>query len=171
MTFKRFVFILPVVLALSACGGDSKPAPTATAQPAPAAPKVAAVQPPTPAVQTPKPAPVPVKAASKKALAPLMGTWSADLGGCGGMGTITISAKEFSGAENACSISSFGDNGDGTFTAAMDCDSQGQKTSERIVMNPVFAPTGEGITMTYVDRGNEEVTVLRCDAGDTAAAE
>jgi hypothetical protein len=47
----------------------------------------------------------------------------------------------------------------------MNCDSQGQKATERIAMNPVFAPTGEGITFTYLDRGNEEVTVLRCEAG------
>ena len=53
-------------------------------------------------------------------------------------------------------------NGDGSFTAAMDCNSQGTKASERIKMRPLFAPTGEGIGLTYLDRNNTEATVLRC---------
>lgn len=164
MPISRFVFIVPFALLLAACGGDTpKPpaTPTATAKPAPT---VAA---PAPA---PKPA-APVVQATAEAIAPLIGSWAADLGNCGGQGMISISATEFRGTENVCAITSMGDNGDGTFMAAMDCTAEGAKTSERIAMNPIFAPSGEGITLTYLDRGNEEVTVLRCPAPRAAATQ
>ena len=37
------------------------------------------------------------------------------------------------------------------------------KTHHRIQMRPIFAPTGEGIDLTYLDRDNLKSEVLRCD--------
>lgn len=157
MQLSRFAVALPLLLTLAACGGGNQP----PAAPAPSAQPAATVA--TPAAPAPAPA-KPAKPASEAAIAPLMGNWAADLANCGGDLSITLSAKEFNGAENVCAIDSWGDNGDGTVTATMSCTAEGQKTTERIAMNPVFAPTGEGITLTYLDRGNEEATVLRCPA-------
>jgi hypothetical protein len=97
--------------------------------------------------------------------APLFGTWAANLAWCSGSGEggpITISATRFEGSENLCDITELADNGDGSFTAALSCTGEGQTATERVTMTPVFAPTGEGVTLSYLDRGGEKVTVLRC---------
>jgi hypothetical protein len=44
----------------------------------------------------------------------------------------------------------------------MTCTSQGQSADESIKMRPIFAPTGEGIELTYLNRNNLETTLLRC---------
>lgn len=158
MPLDRLFQIAPLALALAACsGGGSKP----PAAPAPSAQPTATIAAPA--------RPGPAKPATAQALAPLMGTWAADLTACGTAATISVSASQFTGAENRCAIASFGDNGDGTFTATTNCTAEGRTATERIRMDPVFAPTGEGITLTYLDRGNEEVTVLRCDAAPAAS--
>jgi hypothetical protein len=162
MQLDRFVLVLPAFLALAACGGGN-PQPPAT--PAPTTQPAATVaQPAAPAVPGTPMAATPAAAVSDEALAPLMGNWAADLANCGTDLSISLSAEAFNGAENACTIASWNDNGDGTVTATLNCAAEGQQTTERIAMNPVFAPTGEGITLTYLDRGNEEATVLRCPA-------
>jgi hypothetical protein len=143
--------ILGVSLALAACSGGTPPA-------APAASSSAAPQ---GAAAAPSAAAAPANAES---LAPLFGTWAADLSQCGQTaGPIKISASRFDGAENGCDIGGFTDNGDGTFTAALACQSQGQTAKENIKMRPIFAPTGEGIDLIYVDRDNQAFTVLRCE--------
>ncbi|RYE10225.1 MAG: hypothetical protein EOP22_05740 [Hyphomicrobiales bacterium] len=136
------IAVLPALL-LAACGGEPAPTPPAASAAAPAA---------TPAVAAP---------ASDELLAPLFGTWALDPSQCGGP-VLKISKARFEGAENGCDISGFTDNGDGTFTAAMSCTAEGQTAGESIKMRPIFAPTGEGIDLTYVDRDNLETTVLRC---------
>jgi hypothetical protein len=140
--------VLGVPLLLAACSGGTPPAaPAASSSAAPqAAPQAAAAAP-----------------ASADNLAPLFGTWAADLSQCGQpTGPIKISATRFEGAENGCDIGGYTDNGDGTFTAALACQSQGQTANENIKMRPIFAPTGEGIDLIYVDRDNQAFTVLRC---------
>lgn len=44
----------------------------------------------------------------------------------------------------------------------MSCQSEGQATSERIKMEPLFGPQGEGIRLSYLDRGGDPVTVFSC---------
>ncbi len=129
-------------LALAACTGNEPP---------PAQPSAASSAPPPPQDAEP---------ASDEALAPLFGTWALNPNQC--EQNIKISKTRFEGAENGCDITSFGDNGDGSFTAAMSCASQGQTADEQIRMRPVFAPTGEGVELTYLNRDNLETLLLRC---------
>ncbi|MBI4920718.1 MAG: hypothetical protein HY834_03145 [Devosia nanyangense] len=95
--------------------------------------------------------------AADDALAPLVGTWALDVAQCGGQ-VLKISKTRFDGPDSGCDITGYTDNGDGTFTAAMSCSG----TNETVQMRPIFAPTGEGIDLTYVDRDNLKTTVLRC---------
>jgi hypothetical protein len=37
------------------------------------------------------------------------------------------------------------------------------------MMRPLFGPSGEGIGLTYLDRGNQEATVFRCVQPKTAS--
>ena len=110
----------------------------------------------------PAPAPPQTKAASDKDLAPLFGTWGLDPANCGTQ-VLKISKTRFEGPGSGCDITAFNDNGDGTYTATMTCTAKGQSSSERIQMRPIFAPTGEGIDLTYLDRDNLKSEVLRCD--------
>jgi hypothetical protein len=140
---RRSLSAVIVLLCLSACtGGGQAPSQSASQEPA--------TQP---------------TAATDKALEPLFGTWGLDPAKCDQV--LTISKTRFEGAENGCDIASFADNGDGSYTAAMTCSSQGQSASENIKMRPVFAPTGEGVELTYLDRDNLETLLLRCGAAKT----
>ena len=139
--------LLPVLL-LAACGGDTPPAQST------ATPSAAAAAPAQPA------------AASDDDLTPLFGAWGLDPSRCDQV--IKISRTRFEGAENGCDISSFTDNGDGSYTAAMSCTSHGQTANEQIKMEPVFAPTGEGVELTYINRDNLKTTLLRCGAAEAA---
>ena len=142
---RPILLALVLPLALAACDNSPKPAATTPAeQPAAGAPA----------------APAPAAPAGDAALAPVIGTWGFDAPAC--TAPITIAANAFEGAENSCEISGWTDNGDGTMTAAMTCNSQGQTASESIKMTPLFGPAGEGIRLAYVDRGGDPVTVFRC---------
>lgn len=146
---RRFALVLTLPLLLAACD-NNPPQPNAPAAEAPAA---------QPAAETPAAQPAsPAGAAAE----PLFGNWAADPASCGT--PIVISATSFQGAENSCEITSLTDNGDGTFTAAMSCNSQGQTAQESVSMEPIFGPTGEGVRLTYLDRGGDPVTVFRCPA-------
>lgn len=139
---------IPAALLLAACGSGTPPPPqTASTSSSAAAPT-------TTQVATP---------ASDDALKPLIGNWGLDPANCGDQ-VLKISAKRFEGPGSGCDISGFTDNGDGTFTAAMSCTANGQTSNERIQMRPIFAPTGEGIDLVYLDRKNLASEVLRCDA-------
>lgn len=138
----RLVLVPLVVLSglvLTACSNEQQPAAPASSQ-APAASSVAVAD---------------------AALAPLFGTWALDPAQCGGQ-VLKISQTRFEGAENGCDITGFTDTGNGAFTAALACAGEGQTVNEQIVMRPVFAPTGEGVELTYVNRDNLQTTVLRC---------
>ena len=148
----RFAAIIIPALLLTACGGGNPPA--APAQPS-TQPDVPA---PPPVVQSTTPA----KDADLK---PLFGTWGLDPANCGDQ-VLKISKKRFEGPGSGCDITGFTDNGNGTYTATMSCKASGQTSSERIQMRPIFAPTGEGIDMVYLDRKNLQAEVLRCDAGN-----
>ncbi|MEO6013762.1 MAG: hypothetical protein ABIQ30_09295 [Devosia sp.] len=136
--------LLPTLL-LSACGGGGDPAPAKPSSEAAAA-------------QTPAAAPV---TAAHEDLAPLFGTWALDPKNCGGQ-VLKISQSKFEGPGGGCDITSFTDNSDGSYTAAMSCGAAGKTASEDIKMRPIFAPTGEGIDLVYLNRDNLAATVLRC---------
>jgi hypothetical protein len=146
---RRFPFVLsvPFLLAIAACGQNPPEAPSST-QPAATAPAEAAT------------APAGTPAAPASDAAPLFGSWGFDAPACSS--PILISATSFEGAENTCEIGGFTDNGDGSFTASLDCSSQGQTANERVAMTPIFGPQGEGIRLSYLDRGGDPVTVFRC---------
>jgi hypothetical protein len=131
-----------VVVTLAACSGGE-----------PAAPAPSSAAPPGAAAAAP---------AGDDALAPLFGRWALDLSQCSGGEVLQISKARFDGPGGGCDITGFSDNGDGTFTAAMSCTGNGRTTDEKIVMRPIYAPTGEGIDLVYLNRDKLESTVLRC---------
>jgi len=156
--FMRASSLLPflLIIPLAACGGGTPPAESSstTTQAADAT--------------APAAAPAAVKAASGKPakdadLKPLFGTWALDPAQCGAQ-VLTISKARFEGPGSGCDISGFADNGNGSFTATMSCTSSGQAATERISMRPIFAPSGEGIDLIYLDRKNLTSEVLRCNA-------
>ena len=138
---------IPAALLLAACGGGTPPPPQTAST-------ASSAQPATTQVSTP---------AKADAIKPLIGNWGLDPANCGDQ-VLKISAKRFEGPGSGCDISGFTDNGDGTYTAAMSCKADGQTSNERIQMRPIFAPTGEGIDLVYLDRKNLTTEVLRCNA-------
>ncbi len=138
--------ILPALL-LAACGGGTPPAQTSSAPAPAAAPTQTAA----------------AKPADDKALAPLFGSWGLDPANCGQQ-VLKISKTRFEGPGSGCDISGYSDNGDGTYTAQMSCAANGATSTEKIQMRPIFAPTGEGIDLVYLDRQNQTSEVLRCNA-------
>ena len=155
MRHVRLAAIILPALLLPACGGGNSPPPPA--QPSAAASSASGAAAPAPA-QTKVAA-----SADDKALEPLFGTWGLDPANCGDQ-VLKISKTRFEGPGSGCDISGFTDNGDGTYTASMTCTAQGQSAKESISMRPIFAPTGEGIDLIYLNRDNTKSEVLRCDA-------
>ncbi len=136
---------LPMLL-LAGCGGGSAP-------PAPAAvSSEAAVAAPAAPTQAAAPA-------ADDALAPLVGTWALDASQCDKQ-VLKISKARFEGADTGCDITTFTDNGDGTFVADMSC----AGAQEKVQMRPIFGPTGEGIDLVYLNRDNLKSEVFRCEA-------
>jgi hypothetical protein len=172
MNSFRATLVLAVIALLAACDSSAPPkppaptTPAATVKPVPVGPLPTAPVPQTDvAVAAPTPAPSNQRPLSRQQLAalePLFGTWATDLNNCNN-GAITISQSRFEGAENGCDIASIVDTGSWNFVATLSCTSQGRTAQERIRMIPLYAPSGEGIGLTYLDRDNQQVTVLRCD--------
>jgi hypothetical protein len=135
-----------LLVLLAACGGNQ---PTGAASSA---------------TQQTAQAAAPAAPAGDDALAPLFGDWALDLAQCTGGQTLQISKVRFEGPGSGCDITGFTDNGDGTYTAAMSCTANGKTATEKIQMRPIFAPTGEGIDLVYLNRDNLQSTVLRCPA-------
>lgn len=156
---RRYIpaYCVPVLLLLAAC--DQSPQ-SPDGQAATETPETAPIE-----AAAPEPAPAAAAPVAEPDTAPLFGTWAADLGWCDGNGEgfpITIAADRFEGRENSCDVARLDDNGDGSFTATLSCTGEGEGTTERVVMTPLFGPTGEGIRLDYLDRGGEPVNVFRC---------
>lgn len=175
MNAFRAALVLILAGLLAACGDNSPPsappaqtseAPTVRTQPAPVAPvPTTTVEQPQVAVAAPQPAPATQRPLTRQQLAamqPLFGSWAADLASCD-QGAIEISQSRFEGPQSGCDIISFVDTGNWNFVATLSCQSQGQAVRERIGMVPLYAPSGEAVGMTYLDRNNQAVTVYRCD--------
>jgi hypothetical protein len=105
----------------------------------------------------PAPGPVPADAVLK----PLFGTWALDPSQCDSQ-VLKISKTRFEGPGSGCDITGFTDDGKGSYTATMACTANGTTTNERVSMRPIFAPTGEGIDLVYLDRNNLKSEVLSC---------
>jgi hypothetical protein len=155
--FMRAFSLLPLLLLvpLASCGGGNPPASSSsTAQTAAQA---------APATGAASAQPASQKPAKDADLKPLFGTWALDPAQCDGQ-VLKISKTRFEGPASGCDISGFVDNGNGSYTASMTCAASGQSTKERISMRPIFAPSGEGIDLVYLDRKNLASEVLRCNA-------
>jgi hypothetical protein len=151
MRFHGLILTAPLVLLLAACGSNNAPPQDASSSAQIAEASSAA----------PQAAPQPV-AVDDKLLAPLFGSWGLDPANCGDQ-VLKISQTRLEGPGSGCDISGFTDNGDGTFTAAVSCTADGKTSGEKIQMRPIFAPTGEGIDLVYLDRQNLKSEVLRCE--------
>jgi len=145
----------PLLLALAACSNGTAPQQASSSQQTAQASSQPEQQQPAPQAQQ--------VAADDKSLAPLFGNWGLDPANCGDQ-VLKISKTRFEGPGSACDISGYNDNGDGTYTAAVTCTASGQTANEKIQMRPIFAPTGEGIDMVYLDRNSLKSEVLRCEA-------
>lgn len=133
---------IALTVSLAACGNSSTPPASTPQASTPAATKPAATT------------------TASADLQPMIGDWAAESVGCAS--PISIAANSFKGAENSCEITGWTDNKDGTYTAAMSCNSQGTAAKENVTMTPIFGPQGEGIRLAYNDRGGDPVTVFRC---------
>jgi len=155
----RLLYLLSSLglLALAACGGGNPPAPVASASP----PATAAVAPETQTAAAPALAPAPGPAPADAVLKPLFGTWALDPSQCDSQ-VLKISKTRFEGPGSGCDITGFTDDGKGSYTATMACTANGTTTNERVSMRPIFAPTGEGIDLVYLDRNNLKSEVLSC---------
>ena len=142
----RLLPAIAVALLLSACSGGTPEPAVPSSEPAPA------------------PAPEQPVTVDDATLQPVIGTWGLDPAVCDQV--IRITRTRFEGAENGCDINSFTENGDGTLTTAMSCAADGPTADETINIRPVFAPTGEGIELTYTNRDNLQTLLLRCTTGD-----
>jgi hypothetical protein len=156
--FRLAVLILPALVLAACSSGNNAPASSSSST-------VADNTVPAPAVSSEAPAAPVTTGTPAKAddLKPLFGTWGLDPANCGDQ-VLKISARRFEGPGSGCDISGFSDNGDGTYIASMSCSANGQTSKERISMRPIFAPTGEGIDLIYLDRNNLKSEVLRCNA-------
>lgn len=152
MPLPRLALLIVLPL-LAACDSNAPPvAPAAEAATVPAADATAAGTP---------------ESVADAAMAPIFGTFAADLSWCGGDAAgdgfpVTITPTQFEGRENVCSIDELNDAGDGSYEAHLTCTAEGQTVNERLVLVPIFAPSGEGLRVTYADRGGETTTLLRC---------
>ena len=97
-----------------------------------------------------------------------VGRWAADVSWCanpqGANRPIEITPVRFEGVENSCHIFNVDQTATG-YLATLKCQSEGGVHDERVHMS-VAAQT---LTLTYPDRGNQQVKLLKCTTlGDVA---
>lgn len=146
------------VLMLAACGQSETNAPTDPAQPID-----------TPEAEAPPPTPPPGVGSIMPGSGPqtFVGRWAANAAWCanlqGAERPIEITTTRFEGYENSCGILSITQVADG-YQASLACASEGQTSNERITM----AVHGEGMRLTWLNRNNAVISLVRCPAPATA---
>lgn len=100
--------------------------------------------------------------------ASFVGRWSADVSWCnaptGDGRPIDITPDRFEGYENSCAITAVTQTDVG-YEATLRCEGEGMTSTERVRM----VVTGQQLTLTYLDRSSEPVTLLKCTTmGDTS---
>jgi hypothetical protein len=149
-------FALAFVLAVAACSDNGTDEPAATAE---AQPEVEAVAP------EPVEAPEPeiVEEEVEEPAPTYVGTWAFDPVWCTDQTNgfpITITEAQFQGRENTCDFNDISQTPEGGWATEMTCQSEGQTTTERLVMTPV----GDRLALAYLDREGEEATLFsRCE--------
>lgn len=156
MTASQLIILS--ALTLAACGRSEVNPPTE-----PAAPIV------TPESQAPPAAPPPGVGSIMPGSGPqtFVGRWAADPAWCanatGAERPIEITPTRFEGYENSCGIVSINQVSDG-YEASLACAAEGQTSSERIRM----AVQGEAMRLTWLNRNNAVVSLVRCPAPASA---
>lgn len=152
MTANRLAVL--AVFALAACGQSETNPPTD-----PAAPIA------TPEADAPPPTPPPGVGSIMPGSGPqtFVGRWAANGAWCanpqGAERPIEITTTRFEGYENSCGILSISQVSDG-YEAALACAAEGQTSSERIRM----AVQGDGMRLTWLNRNNAVISLVRCPA-------
>ncbi len=158
MTLNRVVLLS--VLTLAACGQSETNPPTDPAQPID-----------TPEAEAPPTTPPPGVGSIMPGSGPqtFVGRWAANAAWCvnrqGPERPIEISTTRFEGYENSCGIVSISQVSDG-YQAALACASEGQTSNERIRL----AVQGESLRLTWLNRNNAVVSLVRCPAPAAAPA-
>lgn len=152
MTANRLAIL--AVFMLASCGPSETNPPTDPAAPID-----------TPEAEAPPPTPPPGVGSIMPGSGPqtFVGRWAADAAWCanlqGAERPIEITTTRFEGYENSCGILSITQVADG-YQAALACASEGQTSSERIKM----AVHGEGMRLTWLNRNNAVISLVRCPA-------
>lgn len=158
MTVYRIAILS--VLTLAACGQAETNPPTDPAAPID-----------TPEAGAPAPAPPPGVGSILPGSGPqtFVGRWAADAAWCanaqGAERPIEITTTRFEGYENSCGILSISQVADG-YEAALACAAEGQTSSERIRM----AVQGDSMRLTWLNRNNAVLSLVRCPAPTAAPA-
>jgi len=148
------------VLALAACGPAEVNSPTDPAAPID-----------TPEADAPPPTPPPGVGSILPGSGPqtFVGRWAANASWCanprGAERPIVITTTRFEGYENRCSIQSITQVADG-YEAALACEAEGQVSDERIRM----AVQGEGMRLTWLNRNDAVISLVRCPGPTPAEA-
>ena len=139
---------------LAGCGQSGTNAPTDPAAPID-----------TPEAQAPPATPPPGVGSIMPGSGPqtFVGRWAGNAAWCanpqGAERPIEISTTRFEGYENSCGIVSITQVADG-YQAALACASEGQTSNERVRM----AVHGDGIRLTWLNRDNAVISLVRCPA-------
>ena len=158
MTANRLAILS--VLILAACGRTETNPPTDPAAPVD-----------TPEAQAPPPTPPPGVGSIMPGSGPqtFIGRWAANVAWCadprGAERPIEITTTRFEDYENSCSIASIRQMADG-YEAALTCAAEGQTANERVRL----AVQGDSMRLTWLDRNDAVVALVRCPAPAAAAA-
>lgn len=158
MTGNRLLLLS--VLALAGCGQSETNPPTEPAAPID-----------TPEAEAPPPTPPPGVGSIMPGSGPqtFVGRWAANASWCanpqGAQRPIEITTTRFEGYENSCGILSISQVADG-YQASLACAAEGVTSNERIRM----AVQGESMRLTWLNRNDAVVTLVRCPAPAQAVA-
>jgi len=158
MTVNRLTLL--AVLALAGCGRSGANPPTDPAAPID-----------TPEAQAPSATPPPGVGSIMPGSGPqtFVGRWAADAAWCahmqGAEQPIEITTTRFEGYENSCGILSISQVADG-YQASLACAAEGMTSNERVRM----AVQGDAMRLTWLNRNNAVVSLVRCPAPAEASA-